>query len=231
MMIEVQTSPIAFPTNRGSTPGYLAQPFPPGDFPGVIVIQEWWGLNPHIKDVTERLARAGYVALAPDLYHGKVTTEPDEARKLAMALERERAVAEILAAARFLQSPESVSSKKVGVMGFCMGGGLAASAAAESAGELGAAVMFYGRPLDPADTTKLQVPLLGLFGELDQGIPVDSVRAFASELQAHGKVHEIYIYPGAPHAFFNDSRPHIYHAEAAADAWEKVLAWFRLYLH
>lgn len=230
-MNEIQTSPIAFPTNGSSTPGYLAQPLTPGDFPGVIVIQEWWGLNPHIKDVTERLARAGYVALAPDLYHGKVTTEPDEARKLAMALERERAVAEILAAARFLQSLESVPSKKVGVMGFCMGGGLAASAAAESAGELGAAVMFYGRPLDPVDTTKLQVPLLGLFGELDQGIPVNSVRAFASELQVHGKIHEIHIYPGAPHAFFNDSRPHIYHAEAAADAWEKVLAWFRRYLN
>lgn len=229
-MDEILRSTIAFPANGSSTPGYLAQPGQPGDYPGVIVIQEWWGLQPHIKDVANRFAQAGFVALAPDLYHGEVATEPDEARKLAMALERDRAVAEILAAARHLQSLGNVAPKLVGVVGFCMGGGLAASAAAESSGELGAAVMFYGRPLSPDDTAKLQVPLLGLFGELDQGIPVDAVRAFEKELQAHGKVHEIHIYPGAPHAFFNDGRPHIYHAVAAADAWEKVLAWFRLYL-
>jgi carboxymethylenebutenolidase len=151
------------------------------------------------------------VALAPDLYHGELATEPDEARKLAMALERERAVAEILGAARYLQSLEEVAPKQIGVVGFCMGGGLAASAAAESDGELGAAVMFYGRPLDPNDTAKLQVPLLGLFGELDQGIPVEGVRAFAEELEAHGKTHEIHIYPDAQHAFFNDGRSHMYH--------------------
>ncbi len=86
--------------------------------------------------------------------------------------------------------------------------------------------MFYGRPLDPADTARLQVPLLGLFGELDKGIPVEGVRAFAHELTAHGKTHEIHIYPDAQHAFFNDGRRHMYHAEAAADAWEKTLVWF-----
>lgn len=191
------------------------------------------GLLPHIKDVTERFAQAGFVALAPDLYHGKAATEPDEARKLAMALDRDRAVAEILAAARYLQGLDRVAPKRIGVVGWCMGGGLSASAAAESGagqGEIGAAVMFYGRPLSPDDTAKLQVPLLGLFGELDQGIPVDGVRAFQQELQAHSVTHNIHIYPGAPHAFFNDSRPHIYHAEAAADAWQKTLNWFNQYL-
>lgn len=229
-MTPINKEMISFAANGGSTPGYLAQPAKTGTFPGVVVIQEWWGLLPHIKGVAERFARAGYVALAPDLYHGKSASEPDEARKLAMALERDRAVAEILGAARHLQSLAQVSPKQVGVLGFCMGGGLSASAAAESTGELGAAVMFYGRPLSPEDTAKLRVPLLGLFGELDQGIPVDSVRAFAQELQAHGKAHEIHIYPNAPHAFFNDSRPHIYHEEAAADAWERVLDWFGRYL-
>ncbi len=229
-MTNIHTEMISFPANGDSIPGYLAQPAKPGAYPGVVVIQEWWGLLPHIKDVTERFARAGYVALAPDLYHGKAASEPDEARKLAMALKRDQAVAEILAGARHLQNLAQVSSRQVGVLGFCMGGGLAASAAAESDGELGAAVMFYGRPLSPDDTAKLQVPLLGLFGELDQGIPVETVRAFEKELQTYGKVHEIHIYPGAPHAFFNDSRPHIYHAEAAADAWKKVLNWFGRYL-
>jgi carboxymethylenebutenolidase len=229
-MSDIQSKMINFPANEGSTPGYLAQPVADGRFPGVVVIQEWWGLAPHIKEVAERLAQAGYVALAPDLYHGQLATEPDEARKLAMALERDRAVAEILGAARYLQSLEEVAPKRIGVVGFCMGGGLAASAAAESRGELGAAVMFYGRPLDPNDTAKLQVPLLGLFGELDQGIPVEDVRAFAEELEAHGKTHEIHIYPGAQHAFFNDGRPHMYHAAAAADAWEKTVAWFGQFL-
>ncbi len=229
-MAAINNKMIHFPANSGSTPGYLAQPTEPGTYPGVVVIQEWWGLLPHIKDVAERFARAGFVALAPDLYHGKSASEPDEARKLAMALERDRAVAEILGAARYLQSLTQVSPNQVGVVGFCMGGGLAASSAAESTGEFGAAVMFYGRPLSPEDTAKLRVPLLGLFGELDQGIPVAGVRAFAKELQAHNKVHEIHIYPNAPHAFFNDSRPHIYHAEAAADAWERVLDWFGRYL-
>jgi carboxymethylenebutenolidase len=229
-MSDIQSKMINFPANGGSTPGFLAQPNVDGRFPGVVVIQEWWGLAPHIKEVAGRLAQAGYVALAPDLYHGQLATEPDEARKLAMALERDRAVAEILGAARYLQSLDEVAPRRIGVVGFCMGGGLAASAAAESRGELGAAVMFYGRPLDPKDTAKLQVPLLGLFGELDQGIPVEGVRAFAQELEAHGKTHEIHIYPEAQHAFFNDGRPHMYHAEAAVDAWEKTLAWFEQYL-
>lgn len=229
-MSNIQSKRISFPANGGSTPGYLALPVGNGRFPGVVVIQEWWGLAPHIKEVADRFAQVGYVALAPDLYHGQLATEPDEARKLAMALERDRAVAEILGAARYLQSLEVVSPKRIGVVGFCMGGGLTASAAAESDGELGAAVMFYGRPLDPNDTAKLQVPLLGLFGELDQGIPVEGVRAFAEELEAYGKTHKIHIYPGAQHAFFNDGRPHMYHAEAAVDAWEKMLAWFEQYL-
>ena len=229
-MSNIQSKRISFPANGGSTPGYLALPVGNGRFPGVVVIQEWWGLAPHIKEVADRFAQVGYVALAPDLYHGQLATEPDEARKLAMALERDRAVAEILGAARYLQSLEVVSPKRIGVVGFCMGGGLTALAAAESDGELGAAVMFYGRPLDPNDTAKLQVPLLGLFGELDQGIPVEGVRAFAEELEAYGKTHKIHIYPGAQHAFFNDGRPHMYHAEAAVDAWEKTLAWFEQYL-
>jgi len=229
-MSSTQIKMISFPANGGNTPGYLTQPASDGRFPGVVVIQEWWGLAPHIKEVADRFAQAGYLALAPDLYHGQLATEPDEARKLAMALERDRAVAEILGAARYLQGLEEVSPKRICVVGFCMGGGLAASAAAESDGELGAAVMFYGRPLDPNDTAKLQVPLLGLFGELDQGIPVEGVRAFAEELAAHGKTHEIHVYPGAQHAFFNDGRPHMYHAEAAVDAWEKTLAWFERYL-
>lgn len=224
---------IAYPSNGQTTPGYLAQPEGGANHPGVVVIQEWWGLVPHIKGVVDRFAQAGYVALAPDLYHGKVTGEPDEARKLAMTLDRDRAVAEILAAARYLQGLDAVSSAKVGVIGWCMGGGLAASAAAESGAseeEIGAVVMFYGRPLSPEDTLKLRVPLLGLFAELDKSIPLDTVHAFAQELHANQLTYEIHIYDGAAHAFFNNTRPQAYHPDAAADAWMRTLAWFAQYL-
>jgi len=225
----VATKMIEFLSNGGTTLGYLAMPDDGGKHPAIVAIQEWWGLVPHIKDVAERFAREGFITLAPDLYHGQVAEEPDEARKLAMGLDRNRAVAEISAAARYLKMMDAVAPKKIGVVGWCMGGGLALSTAASSR-DIGAAVAFYGRPLDPSDTAKLAAPVLGLYGELDQSIPVGAVRAFEQELKAHHVTYEIHIYPGAQHAFFNDTRPHIYHAEAAKDAWTKTLAWFRRYL-
>ncbi len=220
---------IEFPSNGHNTPGYLAQPDGDGAYPGIVVIQEWWGLNPHIKEVAERFATAGYVALAPDLYYGEVATEPDEARKLAMALDRERAIAKVLAAAQYLQGMKSVSSQKMGVVGWCMGGALSLSSAADSVDELGATVAFYGRPLSAEDTPKLEVPVLGLYGEKDAGIPVTAVREFEKELQANGKTHQIHVYDEAPHAFFNDTRPS-YRSEAAQDAWQKTLGWFEKYV-
>ena len=198
--------------------------------PGVVVIQEWWGLVPHIKDVAERFAREGFVALAPDLYHGQAADEPDEARKLAMALDAQRAVQEIAAAARYLKKMQNVAPQKVGVVGWCMGGGLSLSTAAHHADLIGAAVAFYGRPLTAGDTARLQVPVLGLYAEHDHGIPVEAVRAFEAEMDKQQVPHEVHIYPGASHAFFNDTRPQIYQAAAAQDAWQKTLAWFRKYL-
>ncbi len=227
-MSSIKTSMIQFPSDSYTTPGYLAMPDDGATHPALVVIQEWWGLVPHIKDVAERFAREGFVALAPDLYHGKEAAEPDEARKLAMALDRARAVAEIIAAARYLKALDAVAPKKVGTVGWCMGGGLSLSAA--TTGEIATAIAFYGRPLDASDTAKLRVPVLGLYGEMDQGIPVDAVRAFESELKKHNVPHAIHIYPGAPHAFFNDARPHIYKQDAAEDAWRKSLAWFGKYL-
>jgi carboxymethylenebutenolidase len=116
---------IHFPSNGHDAMGYLARPAGDGVHPGVVVIQEWWGLNDHMRDLTERFASAGYVALTPDLYHGRVVSEPDEARKEAMGLDRERAAKEIDGAVAYLRSQPYVSPKKIGVVGFCMGGGLA----------------------------------------------------------------------------------------------------------
>ena len=229
-MTAIETRMIEFPINAHSAPGYLAQPADGQAHPGVVMIQEWWGLVPHIKDVAERFAREGFVALAPDLYHGQAADEPDEARKLAMALDANRAVQEIAAAARYLRKMENVAPQAVGVVGWCMGGGLSLSTAAHHADLIGAAVAFYGRPLTAGDTAKLQVPVLGLYAEHDHGIPVEAVHAFEAEMQKQHVPHEVQIYPGASHAFFNDTRPQIYQAAAAQDAWQKTLAWFRMYL-
>lgn len=228
-MPTIKSQMINYPLNVQTIPAYLAQPDDAAKHPALVVIQEWWGLVPHIKDVAERFAREGFIALAPDLYHGQVAAEPDEARKLAMALDRTRAVNEVLAAVAYLKSLDATAPKKVGIVGWCMGGGLALSTAAQG-DSIGAVVAFYGRPLDSNDTAKLRVPVLGLYAEHDHGIPPDAARAFEAELQKHGMPHEIHIYPGVEHAFFNDTRPHIYNRAAAEDAWQKTLAWFRKYL-
>ena len=227
--MKIKTHMIEFISNGNPTPGYLAQPEDAAQHPAIVVIQEWWGLVPHIKDVAERFAREGYIALAPDLYHGQAASEPDEARKLAMGLDRDRAVMEISAAAKYLKALDATAPKKIGVVGWCMGGGLALSTAASS-GDIGAAVCFYGRPLAVADTAKLRAPVLGLYAEKDQGIPPEAARAFDSELTDVGVPHEIHVYPAAEHAFFNDARPHIYKADAAQDAWRRTLEWFKKYL-
>jgi len=218
---------IQFPSNSHKTPGYLAIPEGKGPFPSVVAIQEWWGLVGHIKDVADRFAAEGFVTLAPDLYHGLVAEEPNEARKLAMALDRARAIEEITSAVRYLHKLEV--SDKVGIVGWCMGGGLALSAAANGA-MVDAVVCFYGRPLDARDTAKLKAPVLGLYGDKDGGNPQSIVQDFDKELEKQGITHHIHVYAGAQHAFFNDGRPSAYHAEAAADAWRRTLAWLRQYL-
>jgi carboxymethylenebutenolidase len=220
-------SMIQFPSNSHQTPGYLAVPDGPGPFPAVVAIQEWWGLVGHIKDVADRFAAEGFVTLAPDLYHGQIAEEPNEARKLSMALDRARAMEEIAAAVRYLRGLKSVAGK-VGIVGWCMGGGLALSAAANGA-MVDAVVCFYGRPLDARDTAKLNAPVLGLYGDKDGGNPLSIVQDFDNELEKKGITHHIHVYAGAEHAFFNDERP-AFHPEASADAWQRTLAWFWQYL-
>lgn len=213
-------------------PGYLARPEnADGPLPGVIVLQEWWGLNEHIKDVTRRLALEGYVALAPDLYKGQVATEPDEARKLVMELDMGAAVEEIGAAADFLLAHEGVAGEQVGVMGFCMGGRLALMTALDDAGSgrFGATVAFYGTPLTPDEAAQVETPVLGLYGADDGGIPVTEVTMMQEALTAAGVTNEFQVYAGAPHSFFNDTRES-YRPEAAADAWQRTLAWFEQHL-
>lgn len=228
-MAAIKSEMITFPSNGEETPGYLVCPDDDQKHPAIVVIQEWWGLVPHIKEVAERFVRQGqFVCLAPDLYHGGKAEEPDEARKLAMALDRERAVAEIEAAIHYLRERDDVSPKQVGLVGWCMGGGLALWAATSSE-NVGAVVAYYGRPLEKDEVSQLEAPVLGLYAEQDQGIPVEKVRAFESALEETDLEHDIRIYPGVHHAFFNDTRD-VYDPDAAMDAWERTLAWFKDHL-
>ena len=222
----LETGMVEYPDQDGETlMGYLARPTGDETKPAVVVIQEWWGLNDHIKEVARRIAAAGYVALAPDLYHGVVVSEPNEARKLVMELDMAEAVNEIQQAITYLLDQEFVTGDKAGIVGFCMGGGLALQTGLTSS-DLGAIVAFYGSPLKPEQAADVKAPVLGLYGAADQGIPVDAVNAMDEALTAAGIENAITIYDGAQHAFFNDTRAESYNAEAAADAWEKTLAWF-----
>ena len=214
---------VQFPSNGHTCSGYFA-----GQGPGVVVIQEWWGLVPHIEDLVDRFAGAGFAAIAPDLYHGKTTKSPDDAGKMLMELDVERAGKEISGAGKYLLSRPECTSKKYGVVGFCMGGALAQYAATIDAANVGAAVSFYGGfKKVPTQWENLSAPLLLIYGEEDKGVPAEQGRELEAKLKSMGKDVELVVYPGANHAFFNDTRPEVYNADAAADAWKRTLDLFR----
>jgi carboxymethylenebutenolidase len=209
--------------------GYLVVPDSPSG-QGLIVIQEWWGLVPHIKSVADRFAAVGYTVLAPDLFHGSTTTSPDEAGRLLMALNIERAAQDLQTAAEFLLSQETVTNPKLGVVGFCMGGQLALLAATVSP-DIGAVVDFYGvHPNVKPDFSRLTAPVLGLFGQEDDFVTPEVAQQLESAIRQAGGTIEAHTYPEAGHAFFNDSRPEAYRAAAATDAWERSLTFLNQHL-
>lgn len=206
--------------------GYYAKPKgAQGKLPGVIVIQEWWGLNDNIRAMTRRLAGEGYQALAVDLYGGAVATTPDEAMKLMNASLQNTAAGEenIRRAAAFL---ESKGAGKLGVIGWCFGGGWSLATAMLMPDKIDATVMYYGRiETDPKKLATIKSPILGIFGAEDSSIPVANVRQFEEALKKLGKPAEIKIYEGAGHAFANSSGGN-YRPEAAKDAWQRTTAFF-----
>jgi carboxymethylenebutenolidase len=220
---------VEFESNGGTARGYLAAP-ESGGGPGVVVLQEWWGLVPHIEDVCDRFAAEGFVALAPDLYHGEQTRSPDEAGKLMMALDIARAEKDMRGAVEFLLRHDDVEGESVGTVGFCMGGVLSLYAASKNA-RVGACVVFYGiHPKVEPDLEALRAPVLGIYAEKDQFVPPAAARALEERLKALGKDAEFRVYPGTDHAFFNDTRPEVHDAEAAADAWRRTLDFLRRHL-
>ena len=223
--LEIEEQIVQYATIGGKpVTGFLARPVDaPEGTPGIIVIQEWWGLNDNIRSMADQLAGAGYVALAVDLYEGEVADTPERARELVTAsMEREDALEDNLRLA-YAYLEDEYGSSRIGAIGWCFGGGWSLRTALLFPQDLDAAVIYYGRLVTDRDQlATLDVPLLGIFGAEDQGIPVDGVREFESILKELGKDPEIHIYEGANHAFANPSGTR-YNAEAAEDAWSKTL--------
>ncbi len=217
---------VEFSSNGGTCQGYLATP-ESGSGPGVIVLQEWWGLVDHIKDVADRFAAEGFVALAPDLYHGESTTSPDDAGKLMMALKIAETEKDLQGAITHLLSLDACTSDTVGTVGFCMGGQLSLYAACANP-KVGACVIYYGiHPEVKPDIPSLNAPVLGFFAENDGMVTPEVARELEKTLKDAGKNIEIHIYDGADHAFFNDTRTEVYHAEHAKDTWARMLELYR----
>jgi carboxymethylenebutenolidase len=218
---------IEFPTSAGTSPGYLA--VPEGERgPGTIVLQEWWGVDEHIRSVCDRLAAEGFFALAPDLYRGETTTQPSEAEQKMMALSMAEVEKEMCGAAEFLSSQPGVEGNGVGSLGFCLGGGLSLWAAAACPPIKAAVTYYYVMPHGKPDFSKIKGPVLGHFGTADEFVPLDAAKALEAELRDAGVDVAFYYYEGAGHAFFNDTnRLGTYDENAARISWERTVSFLR----
>ncbi|MFB9377858.1 dienelactone hydrolase family protein [Kineococcus gynurae] len=220
---------VTFPsaTAGGRAHGYLARPAGPG--PGVLVIQEWWGLDDHVASIVDRFAGEGFVALAPDLYGGRVAHDAEEAAGLLRELPVEQAVRDLAGAVDHLLADDDVTSTAVGAVGFCMGGAFVLRLAAQQGMRVGAAVPWYGLPDPGTDWTGLTAPVLGHFGAEDTSVPLTAVRETETRIEeATGVRPEFHVYP-APHAFYNDERPN-YRRDSAELAWQRTVTFLRAHL-
>ncbi len=211
--------------------GYFSEPLHgKHPLPGIIVIHEWWGLNDNIRSMADQLAGQGYAALAVDLYGGQSAKDPNDAKKLMLGVFKNPDAARDNLKQAYAYLHDHERAPRIGVIGWCFGGGWSLQTALMFPDKLAAAVMYYGQPVDNvAELSKLKMPLMGFFGEQDKGITVQDVRAFQKALKAakvHAKIHE---YPHAGHAFANPSGQN-YRPAAAADAWKRTLAFFARYL-
>jgi carboxymethylenebutenolidase len=217
-------------TNATSTSGQQQQQ---QKLPAVVMIHEWWGLNDNIKDMADELASEGYVVLAADLYNGEVATTPDKAMQLVGTVREnpEQAISNLQSAVQYLASLPNVNSSRIASLGWCFGGGQSLQLALNSEqNPLAATVIYYGNLVnDTNELSKINWPVLGIFGDQDQSIPVESVNAFEQALNETGITNEIYIYPGVGHAFANPSEDNYAPAETV-DAWEKTLAFLKKYV-
>jgi carboxymethylenebutenolidase len=221
---------VEFEANGETAPGYLALP-ESGRGPGVVVVQEWWGLEDHIKDICDRFAAEGFLALAPDLYRGETTEKPDEAQQKVMALSMEQTEKDLRGAVDHVASEQGFEGEGVGAVGFCIGGGLAVWAGTLNP-KVNAVVSYYyvmpdGRP----DFSKLRAPVLGHFGTEDEFVSAEDAKALEQEMRDAGADVDFEWYEGAGHAFFNDTnRLGTYDQDHARRSWERTVSFLRQHL-
>jgi carboxymethylenebutenolidase len=217
---------VEFESNGASAPGYLAVP-EDGGGAATIVLQEWWGVDDHIRSVCDRLAHEGFLALAPDLYRGETTTQPDEAQQLMMALNMEQAEKDMRGAVDFLAAHEGFQGEGVGSVGFCLGGGLSVWAASANPKVAATVTYYYVMPHGKPDFSRIRGPVLGHFGEQDAFVSVEDAKALEQEMRDAGVDARFEFYPGVGHAFFNDTdRLGTFDADAADLSWQRTVAFF-----
>jgi carboxymethylenebutenolidase len=218
---------IEFPTSAGTSPGYLAVPAG-GRGPAMIVLQEWWGVDEHIRSICDRFAAEGFFALAPDLFGGETTTQPSEAQQKMMALSMDQVEKDMCGAADYLASQSGFEGNGVGSVGFCLGGGLSVWAAATCPDITAAVTYYYVMPHGKPDFTNIKAPVLGHFGTADDFIPEEDARELESELREAGVDATFHFYEGAGHAFFNDTdRLGTYDKDLAQLSWERTVSFLR----
>lgn len=235
-MVDLKDGMVQYPGDGVTVRAYLVSRQSKAKRPAIIVVQEWWGLNEHIQDIARRYAQEDYIAIVPDLYSrlgNKVVpnNKPDEAGKLMGALKLEDGLKDLQATVAYLRTLPDVDASRIGVTGFCMGGTYALMLPCVSR-EIKAAVPFYGQvPSPDLPIQNLACPILYIYGEDDGWITKTDVQRLANALKKYNKAGEIKTYPGAPHAFFNDTRKDVYKPAEAKDAWARALAFFRQHLN
>ncbi|HEY3994111.1 MAG TPA: dienelactone hydrolase family protein [Ktedonobacteraceae bacterium] len=230
-MAVIRTSHVDLQVNGNGAYAYIAEPDDNAQHPGVVVIQEWWGLEPHVRDIAQRLAAEGFVVAVPDLYHGKIATEPDDAMKMVMMLRKnvDRAAQEIGGALDTLKARSNVEPKKLGLIGFCVGGFLTYIVASRYK-DLGAVVPFYGAGYDPTpeEVAKVQAPVLAFYGSQDNSVPPAQIEKIERLYRQANKDFTVKVY-NAGHAFINPDHGSGNEA-AAAEAWPLAVNFLRQHL-
>ena len=227
----VEASPngksVQFKSGSETIGGYLTSPSGAGKHPGIVVIHEWWGLNDWVKEQTDKLADEGYVALAVDLYRGETASDPNKAHELMRGMPQDRALRDMKAAVDYLAAQPNVDAKRIGSIGWCMGGGLSLQLAIHDPRIVACVVNYGSLPTDSADIQKINAPILANFAAEDRGITPADVHAFEKAMKDAGKSLDAKIYEGAGHGFENPNNKEAYRAEAAGDAWIRITKFLK----
>lgn len=226
LFASTQSKEVSFPSGNETVHGFLYSPSAPGRYPAIVVIHEWWGLTPWVKQQAEELSEQGYVTLAVDLYRGKIADNPEVAHELMRGLPQDRGVRDLISAANYLKTLKDVNPDRIGAAGWCMGGTFAAQFAVADPSLRAVAINYGALPTDPASLKRIHAAILGNFGALDSGITPQDVHDFAESMKAMGKPVDVKEYPDAGHAFENPDNKQGYRPADSKDAHERMREFF-----